>query len=1130
MREGAVEATPRTRATRSTSSPSRSSPIVRRGRAARSTSSTTSSAAPRPSPSCRARSSRACSTCSRAATRRTSSRSCGRASPGTGSRGTVRAREGAPRLAVANARHDPRPRPLRRVPGRRRVEGAGGRRVGELDEEMVFESREGEVFVLGASSWRIAEITRDRVLVAPAPGRARQDAVLARRPRRRGRSSWAGRVGALTRELAAAPRRRPRERLVERARARRRGRRTTSSPTCDEQTEATGAVPDDRTIVAGAHPRRDGRLAAVPPLAVGRPRARAVGARAAGAAARARARPRWRRSGPTTASWSACPDRERPPDASALLPEPDEIEDLVVRELGRHRALRRALPRGRGARAAAAAAPPRPALAALDAAQARGRPAGGRLALRLVPDHPGDLPRVPAGRVRPAGAAWSCSATDAAPRAARGDRRHRARRRRSRPRCSSATSPTTSTTATRRWPSGAPRRSRSTRRSSGSCSARPSCASCSTPRRSPSWSVAARGSTERTHAAHAPTRLHDLLLRLGDLDARRDRGARVAQPPARRAADPRRWPSAGCRAAARAPRHSRSHLAGEERAGRRRGRGPAARRASASPPPPGLPDAFLEPVAGRARGPRRALRAHPRAVPAAEVGAAATAMGEAPIAAALRRSPSAGRVLEGEFRPGGDGREWCDADVLRDAAPALAGAAAQAGRAGRARGARRACSLDWQGVATGSPSAARRARTRCSTSVEQLQGAAFPASRARSATSCPRACPATARRTSTCCARAGEVVWVGLAPLGERDGRIALYLADSLLAARTRRRRRRRRTARSTSGCASTSPRHGASFFAELHRRPRAAACVQPRARRAVGPGVGGRGHERHAGGAARVPARRAAGGIRPRRRPGVRSAPAARRRPSAGGRWSLAAAAGSPGADRRPSARRRSAEQLLARHGVLTRQAVLAEGVPGGFAALYPVLRALEEAGRVRRGYFVAGLGGSQFALPGAPRAAARAARERAGATTSRGGGARRDRSREPLRRRAALAEREARPAPARGRRRTWSLVDGALAGLPGRGEGEITALLPRRRAGALARRAALARALAHWAAAPGARVAGLEQVAGEPIGAQRRWRRSCWRRASCRRAGLPLRPASGRRAAERGRREPAEAAGAGG
>jgi ATP-dependent Lhr-like helicase len=60
-------------------------------------------------------------------------------------------------------------------------------------------------------------------------------------------------------------------------------------------------------------------------------------------------------------------------------------------------------------------------------------------------------------------------------------------------------------------------------------------------------------------------------------------------------------------------------------------------------------------------------------------------------------------------------------------------------------------------------------------------------------------------------------------------------------------------------------------------------------------------------------------------------------------------------------------ARQLLDRHGVVTREAVLAEGVPGGFVGIYPVFRAMEEAGHVRRGYFVAGLGGAQFAHPGA-------------------------------------------------------------------------------------------------------------------------------------------------------------------
>jgi len=60
-------------------------------------------------------------------------------------------------------------------------------------------------------------------------------------------------------------------------------------------------------------------------------------------------------------------------------------------------------------------------------------------------------------------------------------------------------------------------------------------------------------------------------------------------------------------------------------------------------------------------------------------------------------------------------------------------------------------------------------------------------------------------------------------------------------------------------------------------------------------------------------------------------------------------------------------AQQLLERYGVLTREAALGEGAEGGFAGVYPVLKALEDRGQVRRGYFVAGLGGAQFALPGA-------------------------------------------------------------------------------------------------------------------------------------------------------------------
>jgi ATP-dependent Lhr-like helicase len=87
---------------------------------------------------------------------------------------------------------------------------------------------------------------------------------------------------------------------------------------------------------------------------------------------------------------------------------------------------------------------------------------------------------------------------------------------------------------------------------------------------------------------------------------------------------------------------------------------------------------------------------------------------------------------------------------------------------------------------------------------------------------------------------------------------------------------------------------------------------------------------------------------------------------PSAVGRWSLVEPLRQPV----PSATERSlaqAHQLLDRYGVLTRETALAEGVSGGFAGVYPVLKALEERGEVRRGYFVAGLGAAQFALPGA-------------------------------------------------------------------------------------------------------------------------------------------------------------------
>ncbi len=157
---------------------------------------------------------------------------------------------------------------------------------------------------------------------------------------------------------------------------------------------------------------------------------------------------------------------------------------------------------------------------------------------------------------------------------------------------------------------------------------------------------------------------------------------------------------------------------------------------------------------------------------------------------------------------------------------------------------------------------------------------------------------------------------------------------------------------------------------------------------------------------------------------------------PSSVGRWYLL-----PGRDPNPTRRATAlAENLLDRHGVVTRGAVMSEGAPGGFAAVYPVLAAMEERGAARRGYFVEGLGAAQFAVPGAVdrlRALDAAAEEGTGrARPSRGPSCsprpiRPTRSGRPCRGRSASST-KANPGRATGRgasRARWSLtVEGEL------------------------------------------------------------------------------------------------------
>jgi len=238
--------------------------------------------------------------------------------------------------------------------------------------------------------------------------------------------------------------------------------------------------------------------------------------------------------------------------------------------------------------------------------------------------------------------------------------------------------------------------------------------------------------------------------------------------------------------------------------------------------------------------------------------------------------------------------------------------------------------------------------------VFQLQGLALPASVVERDVIASRVGNYTPRLLDELISM-GEVVWTGRGPLGATDGRVALYLrgdAPRLIPPpadppQTELHERLREHLKA----------RGASFFRDLYN-----AC-------------GGGDEEvmldalwdlvwsgevtndtfaplRMLGPLSRRPARRP-------RMPRLIQ-------PRATGRWSLVAdlvGAGANATERLHS----EAGVLLQRHGVLTREAVVGESWPGGFASLYPVLRAMEESGRIRRGYFVEGLGGSQFALPGA-------------------------------------------------------------------------------------------------------------------------------------------------------------------
>jgi ATP-dependent Lhr-like helicase len=362
-------------------------------------------------------------------------------------------------------------------------------------------------------------------------------------------------------------------------------------------------------------------------------------------------------------------------------------------------------------------------------------------------------------------------------------------------------------------------------------------------------------------------------------------------------------------------------------------------------PPMGVPEALLAPVEdplGDVVG--RFARTHGPFL--TEQAASAVGLPPAVCAAALQRLEDRGRVTKGAFRPHGDGREWVDVDVLRrlrrrslamlrrevEAVEPHVFAAFTGG---------------WHGIGSGA---------RLDEVIGRLQGAAVPASILER-----DILPARLRYTPDqldALTSAGELVWLGRGALGPRDGRIALYRRDQvpLLAWPLD---PDRPDGPIHDALRSRLSARGASFFADLYE---AAGGGDPAEVLAaiwdlVWAGEVTNDTLAPLRGFLRGPVRAAPG-----RRPRI---PGSAAPPSGSGRWYLTADLLAPSSDTQRAAA--LAEQLLERHGVVVRDGVAAEGVPGGFSGLFGVWSALEDAGRIRRGYFVEGRGGSQFALPGA-------------------------------------------------------------------------------------------------------------------------------------------------------------------
>ncbi|MGB7589460.1 MAG: DEAD/DEAH box helicase [Solirubrobacterales bacterium] len=840
--------------------------------------------------------------------------------------GRIHGRKGARQLVVTNAGTIP-------DRGLYGVHLPDGRRVGELDEEMVYEARPGQTFLLGATTWRIEEITRDRVIVTPAPGLP--GAVPFWKGDGIGRPAELGRaIGAFAREAVS---RKPSELAAEYDLDRRAAENLVAY--LREQQAATRVVPSDETIVVERFRDEigDWRLCVLSPF----------GGRVHAAWALALSQKiRSERDLEVDAIWSDdgivvhLPDADEPPPADLVMVEPDELEDLVVRELSG---------------------------SALFGAHFRENAARSLLIPRAYPGK-----RTPLWQQRLKSQSLLEVARDF-PRFPVILETYRECLR------DVLDLPSLTELLTKLH------------------SRQLNLVEVETPTASPFASsllfdyVATymyEGDTpnaERRAAALALDRdlLRELLGqeelrelidtealqeveaqlqhraehgRAGDRDALqqilRGVGDLTAEECAERVAD---GYSAGSmlEKLVSERRVAQVRIGGEERYIAAEDAG-LYRDALGVPPPAGLPETFLEdhPDAMRALV-RRYARTHgpfPTAQLAARYGVDPTP--------ALRELEQAGDLVRGELLPGGTEREWCDAEVLRRVRRAsLAHLRREVEPAARDRFARFLPS--WQNV-----DAHRRAGAgpdRLRDALVPLQGVTLTP-KVWEQDVLPRRLGAYSPAWLDELCTSGEVVWVGAGAIGRNDGRVALYFREDVhLAGPPPANAKLERPEDELHDSIRERLAGGPSFWLDL-----LADLDHPA-------------EELHVAlwdlawsGEVTNDA------FAPLRAPRLRAVPSsdrrgrrfARRRSGAGaavqGRWSLTTPLFEDAPASGPRFRAQS-ELMLERYGIVTRESVLAEGVPGGFSTLYGELSNLELLGTARRGYFVEGLGGAQFALAGA-------------------------------------------------------------------------------------------------------------------------------------------------------------------